>query len=152
METRRPVLVSLLLTAGAKIAPGLVTMAVKLSGYITGQEIAFLLIHHGAGVRDVGHEDDKTALSWAVYVNNMELIQELLRVGADPWAVSNNVLDTASEDVKKLIDKTRYNVPDLELLCNRSIRISLLQSNNKSSFHQKLRELHLPSKLLKCIS
>ena len=150
METRRPVLVSLLLSAGARITSGLVTMAVKLSGYITGQEIAFLLIHHGADVRD-RDQDDKSVLSWAVYVNNYELTEELLRVGADPWAVSNNILDTASHDIKQIIDETRHKVPNLELLCKRSIRNVLLQSNNVSSLHQKLRKLHLPPKLLKTI-
>ena len=129
----------------------MVTMAVKLSGYITGQEIAFLLIHHGADVRDIDQEDNKSVLSWAVFVNNYELTEELLRVGADPWAVSGHILETASGDIKHLIDETRFKVPSLELLCNRSIRNALLQSNSRSSFHQKLRQLHLPPKLLNTI-
>jgi len=77
VETRRPGLVSLLLTAGASIPPGLLHSAVRMSGYLTGQEISLLLIRHGADVtaRD---RDGRSPLSWAVCVNNKEIVEELI--------------------------------------------------------------------------
>ena len=150
VETRRPSLVSVLLSSGARIQPQCLHSSVKMSGYITGQEIAFLLIQHGADINSLDDED-QSPLSRAVWVNNQELCEELLRVGADPGSVDDSVLETASPVIQQLIHDSRHKVADLQLLTQRVIRTSLLQSNCDISFSKKLSSLKLPQKLINSI-
>ena len=141
-------MVCLLLEAGARIGPGLLQSAVKMSGYLTGQEISLLLLRHGAEVRDLDSEG-RSALSWAVSMNNSEVVSELLRLGGDPASVSRVVLGSASEEVKQLLERSRTEVARLDLLAIRTIRRALVQSDQRTgSFPSKLSLLPLPQRLI----
>ena len=151
VETRRPGLVSLLLQAGAEIPPSLLHAAIKLSGYISGQEIALLLLRHGAPL-EVEDEQGRTALSWAVFVNNQELVEQLLKAGERPARVSRGLLELASPDVRRLIESSRGEVVRLELAASKVIRRCLAGRRNRTeTFSQRLQLLPLPDKL-KCFN
>ena len=147
VETRRPGLVSLLLQAGAEIPPTLLHTAIKLSGYITGQEIALLLLRHGAplGVED---EEGRTSLSLAVLLNNQELVEALLRAGERPARISRGLLELAMPEIRRLVERSRSEVVRLELVAGAVIRRCLVGRNSKKqSFAQKLQLLPLPDRL-----
>ena len=156
VETRRPGLVSLLLQAGARIPPTLLHTAIKFSGYITGQEISFLLIRHGAKL-EVEDELGRTALSWAVFVNNQELVWELLRLGGRSAKVSPALLALASTEIREMMERSRKEVVRLELLASGVIRRCLVSSSSNNynretqTFSQRLQLLPLPDKL-KCFN
>ena len=151
VETRRPGLVSLLLQAGARIPPTLLHTAIKLSGYITGQEISFLLIRHGARL-EVEDELGRTALGWAVFVNNQELVEDLLRVGGRPGEISPALLALASPEIRQLVERSRREVAGLEILAGSVIRRCLAsRSSRTQTFAEKLQLLPLPDKL-KCLN
>ena len=141
---------SLLLSSGSRLQSSCLHNAVRMSGYITGQEIAFLLLHYGA---DTNTRDDhgQCPLSLAVWVNNTELCEELIRLGSHPGQVSSQLLDTASHDIKHLIAQTRANPAPLQLLTKRCIRDSVLKSNCDIPFPVKLSKLQLPQKLINTI-
>ena len=152
VETRRPGLVSLLLTAGASIPPGLLHSAVRMSGYLTGQEISLLLIRHGADVTARDREG-RSPLSWAVCVNNKEIVEELLRAGGDPHSVSRAVEDTASSEVRDLVQRSRSHVAKLQSLAGRLIRRTLVNNRQSTeSFEGRLSQLPLPTKLIRSIN
>ena len=163
VESRRPMLVSLLLSAGCRldilpagcVSSGCVSsgsalhLAIRSSGYISGQEIAFLLIKAGA---DLWHKDceNRTPLGWAVYVNNCELVEELLLLGSNPWKVSRKVMETAGKEVTTLVNIFKKRVPRLQELAGRSIRRAMTRSVVKTglSFVGKFNSLPLPTKLI----
>ena len=141
-------MVCLLLEAGARIGPGLLQSAVKMSGYLTGQEISLLLLRHGAEVRDVDSEG-RSALSWAVSLNNSEVVSELLRLGGDPASVSRMVLGSASEEVRRILQRSRNEGASLDLLAMRTIRRAVVLSDTRrGSFPSKLDLLPLPQRLI----
>ena len=160
VETRRPGLVSLLVGAGARLQRPVLHTAVRLAGYVTGQEIALLLASHGAEVTEPETEEAgaRRPLDWAVAVNSLELCEELLRLGARPHSVPTQLLATASPQVRSLIVKAKSGVPTLEHLAKIVIRSSLVNVNsitvsngNTSTFRERLFSLHLPQKLLSTI-
>ena len=146
VETRRPAMVSLLLEAGARISAGLLHTAIKMSGYLSGQEISLLLLRHGADV-EARDREGRSALSWAVWVNNLEIVEEVLRLGGDPHTVGRAVEVTASSEVRELVERSRSQVRRLESLVSRVIRRTLIDNVSTSSFTERLSQLPLPSKL-----
>ena len=162
VESRRPMLVSLLLSAGCRLdilpagcgsSGSALHLAIRSSGYISGQEIAFLLIKAGA---DLWRKDceNRTPLGWAVYVNNCELVEELLLLGSNPWKVSRKVMETAGKEVTTLVNIFKKRVPRLQELARRSIRRAVARSMvaTGSSFVLKLDSLPLPTKLIDFIT
>ena len=147
VETRRPGLVKLLLSSGASINHHLLHQAIKMSGYISGQEIAFLLIRHGVDVTQKDKEG-RSPLDWSVYVNNPELVEELLRVGATPASVSSKLLETASRDIKKRLESAKSAPQRLHQLSKKCIRLAILHNHSDMSFHEKLLSLPLPLKII----
>ena len=151
---------SLLVGAGARLQRPALHTAVRLAGYVTGQEIAFLLASHGAEVTEPETEEAgaRRPLDWAVAVNSLELCEELLRLGARPHSVPTQLLAAASPQVRSLIVKAKSEVPTLEHLAKIIIRSSLVNVNsitvsngNTSTFRERLFSLHLPQKLLSTI-
>ena len=161
VESRRPGLVSLFLTAGCRldlVPAGCVSsgsalhLAIRSSGYISGQEIAFILIQAGANLW-LEDGENRTPLAWAVYVNNLELVEELLVLGSNPWKVSRKVMESAGCEVTALLNIYKKRVPRLQELARISIRRSVARSSetDKSIFAVKIRRLPLPQKLLEYI-
>ena len=154
-------LVSLLLSAGScqdslpigcASSGSLLHLAIRNSGYISGQEIAFLLIKAGA---DLAVEDceKRTALCCAVYVNNCELVEELLRLGSSPWRVNTKTMETAGKEINTLLDTYRNKVPGLQEMASRSIRRAVARSLlGGLPFVDKIDCLPLPQKLKDFIS
>ena len=162
VESRRPMLVSLLLSAGSRLdilpagcisSGSALHLAIRSSGYISGQEIAFLLIKAGA---DLWLEDGekRTPLGWAAYVNNCELVEELLMLGSNPWKGSRKVMESSGKEVTTLVNIFRKRVPRLQDLSRRSIRRAVVKSNSRAgtSFALQLSSLHLPQKLVDFLS
>ena len=161
VESRRPGLVSLFLAAGCRldlVPAGCVSsgsalhLAIRSSGYISGQEIAFILIQAGANLW-LEDGENRTPLAWAVYVNNLELVEELLVLGSNPWKVSRKVMESAGCEVTALLNIYKKRVPRLQELARISIRRSVARSSetDKSIFAVKIRRLPLPQKLLEYI-
>jgi len=157
VENRKPQLVSLLLGAGCRldlVPPGCISsgsalhLAIRSSGYISGQEIAFLLIQAGANLW-LEDRENRTPLAWAVYVNNLELVEELLLLGSNPWKVSRKVMESAGNEVMALLNIYKKRVPRLQELARRAIRRAVASSGvaGKSAFVVKIRTLTLPQKL-----
>lgn len=148
VEARRPGLVRLLLGAGARLHAPCLHAAIRSAGYVTGQEIAFLLIRAGAGVREREAGDRRLRpLDWAVSVNSRELCEELLRTGARPVEIPGQILDTASSDVRSLIAEARRTVPTLESLARLIARASVTASHSRLSLEQRISTLNLPRRI-----
>ena len=148
VEARRPGLVRLLLGAGARLHAPCLHSAIRMAGYITGQEIAFLLIRAGAEVTEREAGDRRLRpLDWAVSVDSTELSAELLRTGARPAEVPGQILDTASPGLRSLIAEARRSVPSLETLARQRARASLAASHSHLSLEQRISRLSLPRRI-----
>ena len=148
VEARRPGLVRLLLGAGARLHAPCLHSAIRMSGYITGQEIAFLLIRSGAEVTECEVGDRRLRpLDWAVGVDSRELCEELLRVGARPADVPGQILDTASPGLRSLISEARRSVPSLEALARQRARASVAASHSHLSIETRISRLNLPRRI-----
>ena len=161
VESRRPGLVSMFLAAGCRldlVPAGCVSsgsalhLAIRSSGYISGQEIAFILIQAGANLW-LEDGENRTPLAWAVYVNNLELVEELLVLGSNPWKVSRKVMESAGCEVMAVLNIHKKRVPRLQELARIAIRRSVARSRvtDNPIFAGKLRSLPLPHKLVEYI-
>ncbi|XP_023337272.1 sex-determining protein fem-1 [Eurytemora carolleeae] len=109
VEENKPLAVSRLISKGVCIPGGLLSSAIKRSGYINGQEIAFILIKAGARVQEIDKEG-RTALHWAVYVGNIELVDTLLRQGSNPRDIGYSILNNTLPCIREKIVESRRTV------------------------------------------
>lgn len=155
VEQRRPLLVSLLVAAGCRLdilpvgcqaAGSVLHLAIRSSGYISGQETAFCLVQAGAelGVKD---SEGRTPLAWAVYVNNLELVEELIRLGSNPWEVGNGVMEVGGQEVVNIVRVARRRVGQLQELLRKEIRSSVSKSRVAAVQEMKLRQLNFVDKM-----